>query len=68
MKLKYILIFTPLLFSCGTRKKASCDAYTEYVYKDTITLTTEHIHLDNRCSSDTTLRVPITETFIIKLR
>lgn len=64
--MKKLIFIIPILFSCKTKKNSKCDAYSEFIYKDTVTITTEHIHYNNKCSSDTTIRTPITDTFLIK--
>lgn len=63
--MKKLLIILPLLFACKTSKKASCDCYTEYIQKDTIVLTTEHINFNGKCSVDTAMVTCVTDTFRI---
>jgi hypothetical protein len=54
----------PLFFSCSTTKKTKCDAYS-YIHKDTIILTTEHIHVGAMCSSDTSMILCVIDTLYI---
>lgn len=63
--MKKLLIILPLLFACKTSKKVDCDAYTEYIQKDTIVLTTEHINFNGKCSVDTAMITCVTDTFRI---
>jgi hypothetical protein len=61
-------IFIPLialLFSCSTKKNSQCDCYTKHIQKDTIILTTEHIHIGTMCSSDTTMILCVVDTIYI---
>jgi hypothetical protein len=55
MKPKLLLVILPLLFACKTKKNSHCDCYVEYIQKDTIVLTTEHINFNGKCSIDTTM-------------
>jgi hypothetical protein len=64
--MKKLLIILPLLVACKSSKNANCDAYgAVYVEQDTIVLTTEHINLNGRCSTDTTMITYMTDTFRI---
>jgi hypothetical protein len=57
----------PLFFSCSTTKKTKCDAYG-YIHRDTIILTTEHIHIGTMCSPDTTMVLCVADTFRIPFK
>lgn len=65
--MKKLLLILPLLVACKSTKKANCDAYGHiYIDRDTITITTEHINYDNRCSAETTLVTCIVDTLYFK--
>jgi hypothetical protein len=63
--MKKLLIILPLLVACKTSKNSHCDCYTEYIQKDTIVLTTEHINFNGKCSVDTAMITCVTDTFRI---
>jgi len=65
---KIFISLTVLLFSCSTKKSSQCDCYTKYIHQDTITLTTEHIHIGSMCSSDTTMILCVVDTIYIPKR
>jgi len=62
---KIFIPLTMLLFSCSTKKSSQCDCYTKHIQKDTIILTTEHIHIGAMCSSDTTMVLCVVDTIYI---
>jgi len=64
--MKKLLIILPLLFACKTSKKANCDAYgVRYVERDTVVITTEHIHYDGKCYEPSTTITCVVDTFCV---
>lgn len=63
--MKKLLLILPLLVACKTKKNSHCNCFTEYIQKDTIVLTTEHINFNGRCSIDTTMITCVTDTIRI---
>lgn len=57
----YFLIAT----SCKS-SKPDCDAYGYVTGKDTVTIVTEHINYDNRCSESATIKNVIIDTIYFK--
>ena len=64
--MKKLLLILPLLVAYKTTKKAQCECYGQmYIERDIVTITTEHINYDNRCSEETTLVTCVVDTLYI---
>lgn len=64
--MKKLLIILPLLVACKTSKKENCDAYgIRYVERDTVVITTEHIHYDGKCYEPSTTITCVVDTFCV---
>ena len=64
--MKKLLIILPLLFSCKTSKKANYDTCgVSYVERDTVVITTEHIHYNGKCYESSTTITCVVDTFCV---
>ena len=64
--MKKLLLILPLLVACKKTKKTQCECYGQiYIERDTVTITTEHINYNNRCSEETTLVTYVVDTLYI---
>ena len=62
-----VIIACSILILLGCKSsKSDCDSYGYITGKDTVTIVTEHINYDNRCSESATIKNVIIDTIYFK--
>jgi hypothetical protein len=61
-----IIIFSLFMLSSCKSTKPDCDSYGYITGKDTVTIVTEHINYDDKCSESATIKNVITDTIYFR--